>query len=498
MRIERLIPLALGLLTGATLVMVMGRFSMKWAVFIIGAVAALAILIILGTMTKRLQGTLLFAAVATLPMFYDINFFWRDDVSFSVLANGISVNLFEVVLAPLAMLWLYEMWLDPKKRVIRFPRVWAVLLLALLFINLCSAAFIAREPFFAFSMVIAQIKCYLVMFFLANYVRDERTFRLLGFAFAAILIIEGLVVLEQRFLGVIFTAENLGRLISLESKSGTGTLLRLAGTLNHPNDLAMYLNLSIPWVTFMLIREKNLVPRLYLVGALLLAAAALVGTGSRGGWLGLAIALCICGFLWLRKQGKNPYVGMSVVGFFMVIGFTLLFAFSQTFQDRLTKGDAGAAEVRFPLMSVAMEMIKDRPIGGVGLNLYTREMIPYDRTSYFIAYRYNHPVHNTFLMVAAETGLPSLLLFCVFISVLIRDAFRVMHENEGTVAIVGTGMLGMLITWFVHNQVNLTAPFNDLTLWALFGVLAAARNFTERQQEASQAAGTPNLTLAHA
>lgn len=477
---ERLMPLMLGLGIGALLVEIMARLPFKWAVFLVAVMAGVSIFILIGTLSNHLRGGLLFLAALSLPAFYDINFMYRDNVKFSVLANGFPINLCDVFLAPLLVMWVFERWSNPQPEKLHFPRSWLLVMLGLLAINLFSALFVAQEPFFSYSMIYAQIKCYLTMIFLANYLRDEHAFRILGYGFAAILIFEGLVVFEQAFVGVIFTAENMGRLINLKTKSASTTLVRLAGTLNHPNDLAMYLNLCLPWTSFMLLIEKKPLRRVFLITALVLGVIAEVWTGSRGGWLGLAIAIGIGSFFWLKKQGKNPVVGLTVMGMVVTVLFSVLMIGSQTFRTRIIEGDARASEVRYPLMDVAMEMIREKPLTGVGLNLYTREMVPYDRTNHFIAYRYNHPVHNTFLMVGAETGLPTMVLLCLFILLLIKESHRVLQANQGVVAAFGAGMLGTLVCWVVHNQVNLTAPFNDLTLWILFGILAAAKNFTDQ------------------
>lgn len=487
---ERLLPLLIGLGVGMSLVFVLGRLPIKWGIFIVATIAALSVLILVSTLTRHVRGLLLFLAIATLPSFYSISFLYRDDVRFSVLANGFPITLFDFIIFPLFLSWLHDRWSKPAVERISFPRSWLLVMLLLLAINLVSALFVASEPFFSFSMVYAQVKGYLIMFFLANYIRDEHGFRIVGYAIAGALIFEGLVVLEQRFVGIIFTAENLGRLISLKSKVGSETVVRLAGTLNHPNDLAMYLNLCLPLTGFMLAIEKKPLRRIYLLTAIVLAMIAEIWSGSRGGWLGLAVAIGAGMFFWSRKRGTNPIVGMAIMGFSISVLFFSLFIGSQTFRDRLVEGDAGSAEVRYPLMEVAMEMITENPALGVGLNLYTREMIPYDRTNHFIAYRYNHPVHNTFLMVGAETGLPSMLLLAIFVFLMVKETYRITMLNDGIVSVTGIGLMGTLVSWFIHNQVNLTAPYNDVTLWVLLGVLAAARNYTDRLEAAESEADT--------
>ena len=168
---------------------------------------------------------------------------------------------------------------------------------------------------------------------------------MIGYAFAAVLIFEGLVVLEQRFLGIIFTGENLGREIQLRSRAGIKTLVRLAGTLYHPNVLAMYLNLILPWVIFLFVIEKRFALRLMMLTAVLMALTVEVWSGSRGGWLGLGIAMATGIFLWMRKGGKNPLIGLGAAGFLALIVFAGLSSV-RAFRDR-GRGDTGQQQFVF-------------------------------------------------------------------------------------------------------------------------------------------------------
>ena len=83
-------------------------------------------------------------------------------------------------------------------------------------------------------------------------------------------------------------------------------------------------------------------------------------------------------------------------------------------------------------------------------------------------------------MFAAETGLLSLLMLSTLIVSMLFECHRVAMRDDGIVAVAGLGVMGALISWVIHNQVNLTAPYNDTTLWALMGLLAAASNHTSQ------------------
>ena len=482
---DKFLPLLIGLAIGIMLVKILANLPVKWGVFIVAGTTLARSLLLSGIMSNRLRGGGRFRAGLALPTFYSNTFFFRENVKFPVLANGFPISLTDVFLLPLIVVWLYKQFFSFEHSRPHFPRDLLVVISLLFAINLISALFVARLPFFSFSMLFLQAKMYLIMFFLANFLRNEHDFRVIGYALAAVLIFEGMVVLEQRFVGVIFTAENLGRATSIRSiiEGGGGTMIRHAGTLAHPNDLAMYINLCLPLVVFMLVMEKIFIRKIVLIAAILLAFAALIGSGSRGGWLGMGVGLAAGIFFWLRKQGKNPFKGMIVMVFSLFLLFSVLFFGSTTFQERLVKGDREAAELRIPLMGVAMEMIKANPVLGVGLNLYTREMVPYDRTNNFVAFNYDQPVHNTFLMVAAESGLPAMVLLSIFVLIIIKETHYVALKGEGIISVIGLGLMCAMVSWFIHNQVNLTTPFGDATLYVLFGTLVAARNFVTRQQQ---------------
>lgn len=479
---ERLTPLLLGLAIGTFLVMIFGRFPTKWVTFIIFAAIGGSIMVLVMTLTNKTRETLLFCAIPTLPLMYSITFAYQENVSFSVLANGFPIELFDIALFSLLIGWLYQLWIKTDPISLYLPKKWAALMIALLVINTYSALYVARENFYSFSMIYSQLKSYLILFFIANYIRDTHSLRLVGYAFAAILISQGLIVMEQLFLGVIFTAENLGRNIALQSAAGMGTINRVAGTLGHPNNMAMYLDLIIPWVGFQMMNEKIPLRRVYLAIALFLGLFAVLASGSRGAWLGLLVGCFIAILLWYRKQGKSPVTAIFVLFISLSLLFVMLFAASNTFRTRLTSDDQGAAEVRVPLMEVASEIISAKPFEGVGLANYTREMLFYDRTTTKVASFYDQPVHNTFLLMAAETGVPSALLFIGLFLLALRAAYLLAMRSDNEFSALGFGLLASLPGWFIHNQVNHTAPFIESTLWLLMGLLLAAQNQVARQQ----------------
>jgi O-antigen ligase len=261
------------------------------------------------------------------------------------------------------------------------------------------------------------------------------------------------------------------------------SILRLAGTFDHPNNLAMYLNFIFPICGYYWLIEKRARVKFWIGVAIFLAVLAELGSGSRGGWLAIATAVTITAIFWLKKQGKNPVFGIGGMAVALVLIFGVLMAASETFRTRLTEGDAGTAEIRYPLMEVAQTMIEQNPYLGVGLANYTLEMRKYDYTNKQVTKDYDQPVHNTFMLLAAETGIPTLIFMAMLYLVWIKDSLLVFLRAKGVTAVVGIGVLAMLIGWVVHNQVNLSAPYDDVTLWILVGMVAAASRMARENKQ---------------
>ena len=68
----------------------------------------------------------------------------------------------------------------------------------------------------------------------------------------------------------------------------------------------------------------------------------------------------------------------------------------------------------------------------------------------------------------------------LFFVLFLREGYRVFQNNQGTMATLGIGIFCMLLGWSVHNLVNLTAPYDEPTIWVLIGLLAAVSRSTPR------------------
>ena len=180
----------------------------------------------------------------------------------------------------------------------------------------------------------------------------------------------------------------------LTGQLGTGELLRVYATLPHPNALAGFLLVSGLIIYFQKTQSKKLLSiehclPAYLAGALGIAALTVPITFSR-----TAIALEILILLiWIKP---------------LIFKILLLF-FSFYFLVSIT-GSAVSIPNRISLNHLAISTIKKSPLFGVGLGSFIPASFNYAR----------QPVHNIYLLLASELGLPSL----VFLSLIVIKSLR--------------------------------------------------------------------------
>jgi O-antigen ligase len=135
-----------------------------------------------------------------------------------------------------------------------------------------------------------------------------------------------------------------------------------------------------------------------------------------------------------------------------VIVALLAIPFAGAILSRLTDDDRGSTESRVQMIQVAKAIIADHPLLGVGLSSYEAVMRNYDETADLITEHFDWPVHNVYLQVAAEAGLPGLALFLALTGLALRSGWRVLRapqaDRQLRAMALGllTGMFSYLVT----------------------------------------------------
>ena len=276
------------------------------------------------------------------------------------------------------------------------------------------------------------------------------------------------------------------------------------GRIGDNNGYAVFLTAGLPFIFFAVRHlpiamsefSRCLLMLVFVFGNLL----AILLTFSRGGFL----AACIVGLLlflqvrqmWLKFVAWGillPIVLSVLIGIFtetdsnsfeVPLGTAddnpitaTLSSYVERIQTIASGGkDGGSSSSRTYFWSLAIRMAQDNPVFGVGLNQYQNRYDDYDTSQGEFGLR--RAVHNTFLLVLAETGFIGFGVFIctIFASIITQAACklrlrRVQHQNYAElrdyIALVRISLIAYCAGGFFVNCLN-----HEL-LWTLFGITIA-------------------------
>jgi O-antigen ligase len=254
---------------------------------------------------------------------------------------------------------------------------------------------------------------------------------------------------------------------------GLEYLSRVGGTIGGANSLAMYLNFYLPVVFCLLFCDFKIRTKVCLSCVLLLGGITEILTLSRGGWVALAFAMGVAAFSIFNERLRSRVKSMLTLAIIALLALILILGSFQTVRKRLFSDDYGSAYGRIPQIKIALNIIKAHPFLGVGLNNYAAEMNKYDRTRENMSYKFTFPVHNGFLLIAAESGLPAMFAFAFFMLACIKKGLSFLRAKHSCLSLVGLGFFSGILTWLAHAQFKMDYAGINLSLWFSCGMLVA-------------------------
>jgi O-antigen ligase len=318
----------------------------------------------------------------------------------------------------------------------------------------CLSLVNAKDLQVSMIALISITKGFILYLVVANSVEDSQEIKLLIGGVLLSLTFEALLGSYQGLTGKYLGLSVLGEGSTVIRYSlGDVTANRCEGTVCHPNSFAMYLNTALPFAIALIFAN---VRRLYKILAVLvvgLGIVCLILTLSRGGWIGFLLSGSLVIILAIRRGRLKAVHAILVVCGVLLLAI-LVITSSNLIIDRLTTSDRGSAQSRITMDQGALVMMRDYPILGVGLNNYTLYMPQYDP----ITFAENHGlyvVHNTFLLIGAETGLIGLVGFVLFLLSIIFQAWNLTKISPNDFLwIIAVGVLCGYISLSVHNLVD--------------------------------------------
>lgn len=381
-----------------------------------------------------------------------------------------------------------------------------VLLLAVMLGAASLSLVNAEEPLLGIAHVIRLASVALFAYVTSRLLAGSRLFE-------RILLVLVLLAVLQSVLGLMQfkMQENLGLGLLGESpisRSDPGTskvavgnarLVRAYGTFPHPNVLAAFLVMGLLALFHFYLHTMerralegraesflglNLYRRIAISAGIFIVAIGLTLTFSRAAWLTAFLAslpFVLAGFRSEARAGAERggqprrLSSLKFLAFLLVINY-LLFAILgwAAFPRAQVSGSEPAVRDRVALNRIGLAVVRGNPFGvGIGNQVLTAV-----KRNLYVPHGFREswtwePIHNLYLLIAAEIGVVGLAAFLVFLCLLFIRAWQGGDPRERMTALT---LLFTLLVLGLFDHFFWTIEQGRLMLWLAIGMLWGISN----------------------
>jgi len=390
-------------------------------------------------------------------------------VALAIAASVSFKTLLPYALGVAALFWLVRL-LAYGRLTVRTPADWPVVMMALLVpVTLWTTAYL-QVTLPEVCRLLTGIALY---YAIVNWATSPRKLRWLvtGLAAAGLLLaLSGLVMVDW-----------LIRKEVIFSGSVYEQLPAPVPQAMHPNTMGAVLAILCAMVSAMLLfawHEHGLARRILSGFAVTGMVAVLLLTQSRGGLLGLAIALTlVIALRWHRGWLVFIPLGLAGVAAICVPGPRNLLEFAAV------SGAMRSLQGRIEVWLRAIYAIEDFPLTGVGMGTFgwvASVLYPFSTSP--VSY-----THNLFLQVGVDLGLPGVVAWLAILILILVSAWELYRQgrNRGNLwaAGLGAGLLGSQTALVVHGMVDATSwiTWAMVVVWGLWGIAMAGERVLGEQ-----------------
>ena len=258
----------------------------------------------------------------------------------------------------------------------------------------------------------------------------------------------------------------------------------IGGIYSNPNDLAFSIVLTLPFCLAFLLTAKNVIVKVAWIVGMLIMSLALFMTASRGGFVTLVVTGAIC--LWhFGVRGRRFFLiaasGFSLVVLLAVAGGPLMRRMGAIAGEGSTLQQEKAFESyeqRKYLAKKAVEGIETYPILGLGVRNFQQ---------YSEVWR---DVHVTYLQIAVEGGIPSLILYLLFFARGFSNLRKLTRRRDlDTQTTLFVGALHSSLVGFVIGALFAPEAYQLFPYFSVAYTAALLATVTENDRAAKPPAG---------
>jgi len=255
---------------------------------------------------------------------------------------------------------------------------------------------------------------------------------------------------------------------SLFYKGGSGNYFK------DENDLALYINMWLPFCYFLFRAEKRKVKKIVYASGLLIGIASIVMSFSRGGFVGI---VCVFLVIWLFSARK--VISLVVIGCLATSVFLFAPKNYWTRMETIKEADKGTAIERRLSWEAAWAMFLDNPLGVGGNNFPVR--FPEYQSSEFKKGMWGRAAHSLWFTLISEIGIFGIIIYGLLLYYNVRDILYLKRINKDK----KNGDLVYLQSFSLATVASLAGYFASGTFlsvlyyphyWYLTGMLVATTN----------------------
>ena len=427
---------------------------MKYFLFTLAALGVAPLTFLLAANVRWMR-YVVFAIMLSLWKYQStaINFFSHEEYHGS--ARGMEVSL--IYLASMAILFAAKL----KGTVKGFFPEGGYKIYALYFLLCLPSLANAEDGLICWLEIWKMMMLFIVYLAVYAFLRTTNDFRALTTSFLIIVFANFFPVLSQHF-SVRFQAH---------------------GLFAHWNCMAMALHLfgTLLFARFLTHGVRTTFDKVCFAG-FCIAILSTMWSYSRGAFLVMPLSYGLTALACMVYSDKKVFVRRMIpIAAIAAIG---LVAIMPRIIDRFVHAPQASSDTRVELAHCAWEMIKDKPMAGVGINNWSLKMSPdypyqalaSDEMGYELTYV--GIVETVYLLVGAECGIPALIAMVIWFLWYLYLCVRLLRRLKGTPwFFIPAGLLGGLtanylqsfLEWVLRQQMNLVCL---LFMFAMLSYLA--------------------------
>lgn len=410
------------------------------------AVGGVIFLLIMGTL-QLLGADVFFGPILVLSLMIPLNL--------TLASDRLTFYSYDLAIGAVYILWFWEI-LQGKRSLPQLRRREIPILSMLVWFAISGVW--GTDPVTSLDALLFYLRMFLIYFYVANRTDERLALKPLLGSLLLLIAVESSVGFIQYATRTNFgsipdlVGKSIGvaRTIPLEPGSYDGSLFRVRGTLAYDTQLACWYELLLPLALSLALTVSKPRDKIFLLGLFGVGTVGIILTFTRGGWLGLALSVIMIVLLFNRRRILTLRPLVQFVGLVILLG-ALLLPLWGVISGRLFASVPKTEVVRARLNEVALKMVVDYPIFGLGLDNFASQSLNYGLSQEFAASEAK--VHNLFLAVASETGIMGLILFLWVVSNLVQAALEATEHPNPLVAATAIGIVAGTAGILAHGVV---------------------------------------------